>query len=47
MVNINIEIPDELHKRIKLEATLKSFTLKELVIITLEKKAQKDAGGYK
>ncbi|MBR9692538.1 hypothetical protein GOV07_01260 [Candidatus Woesearchaeota archaeon] len=45
-MNINIEIPNELHKRIKLEATLKSVTLKELVIASLEKKAKKDAEGY-
>lgn len=47
MVNINIEIPDELHRRAKIAATLKGVTLKELLIETLEKRASKDAGGYR
>jgi len=32
MVNINIEIPDELHRRLKLDAVLKGLSLKENVI---------------
>ncbi len=45
MVNINIEIPDELHRRAKITATLEGITLKELLIKRLEKRARKDAGG--
>ena len=40
MTNINIEIPDELHKKIKLEAVLKDTTIKELIIRTLEEKTK-------
>jgi len=40
MVNINIAIPDELHKKIKLEAVKKETTLKELIIKYLEEKAR-------
>lgn len=36
MVNINIEIPEELHKELKLASVLESVTLKELVITTLD-----------
>lgn len=39
-VNINIEISDSLHKKIKLEAAKKGITLKELIIETLKKKAE-------
>tara|TARA_Y100000031_G_C8047787_1_gene304719 strand:- start:356 stop:478 length:123 start_codon:yes stop_codon:yes gene_type:complete len=36
MANINIEIPEDLHKRLKLEAITKDLTLKEFVIRKLE-----------
>jgi predicted HicB family RNase H-like nuclease len=36
MVNINIEIPDELHKRAKIAAALTDITLKEYIIRALE-----------
>lgn len=32
MVNINIEIPEELHKRLKLAAVMEEKTIKDLVI---------------
>jgi hypothetical protein len=32
MVNVNIEIPDELHKRLKLAAVLGETTIKDLVV---------------
>jgi hypothetical protein len=32
MVNINIQIPDELHKDLKLEAVKHNITFKELII---------------
>jgi len=41
MVNINIEIPDELHKRAKVAAALAEKTLKQLIIETLEAAAPK------
>ncbi len=40
MVNINIEISDELHKKIKLASIMQDITLKEYVIKVLEKKAK-------
>ena len=41
MTNINIEIPAELHKRIKVEAAMKGQTIKEIIIKTLENEAKK------
>jgi len=41
MTNINIEIPDELHKNIKLEAVMKGVTIKELIINTLKEEGKK------
>ncbi len=35
-MNINIEVPDELHKRLKVEAALSSKTIKQLIIEYLE-----------
>jgi predicted HicB family RNase H-like nuclease len=39
MVNINIEIPEDLHRQLKIASVLKASTLKEYVIETLEKNA--------
>jgi predicted HicB family RNase H-like nuclease len=36
MVNINIEIPEEVHKKIKILAASGSISLKELIIKSLE-----------
>jgi len=36
MVNVNIEIPDEIHKKLKIAAAIKEKSLKELIIKTLE-----------
>ena len=36
MTNINIEIPDELHKKIKLNAVLEDVSLKDYIIKKLE-----------
>jgi len=38
MVNINIEIPDEIHKKAKLESVLNEVTLKEFIIKSIEEK---------
>jgi len=40
LVNINIEISEELHKKIKLASIMQDITLKEYVIKVLEKKAK-------
>lgn len=37
MVNINIEIPNDLHKQLKIASILEEKTLKELVTETLHK----------
>jgi len=39
-VNINIEISDDLHKKIKLASIMKDKTLKEHIVDVLEKKAK-------
>jgi hypothetical protein len=36
MVNVNIEIPDDLHKELKLAAVLDETTIKQLVIDILK-----------
>lgn len=41
MVNVNIEIPDELHKRLKLAAVMEESTIKAIVNNTLAKVEQK------
>lgn len=40
MTNINIEIPDELHKKIKITSIKKDMTIKELIIDTLKKEVK-------
>ena len=40
MVNINIEISEELHKKIKLASITRDMTLKDYVIKALEKKSK-------
>lgn len=42
MTHINIEIPEELHKKIKIEAVKKDSTIKDLIIKTLEEKAKNE-----
>jgi len=36
MANINIKIPDELHKKLKVEAAVNSITIKDHIIKNLE-----------
>lgn len=38
MVNINIEIPNELHRKLKLASLLKEKTLKEYIIEALDQR---------
>ncbi|HHE36620.1 MAG TPA: toxin-antitoxin system HicB family antitoxin [Candidatus Woesearchaeota archaeon] len=40
MVNINIEIPEDLHKKIKLASIMQDVTLKDYVTRVLERKAK-------
>lgn len=40
MVHVNIELPDDLHKRLKLAAVLEESTIKELVIKLLEQSVE-------
>ena len=44
MVNINIEIPDELHKQLRLASVIGDKTLKELVIQALETRVATTSG---
>ena len=41
MGNININIPDELHKKAKIQCAVEEITLKDLVIKLLEEKLSK------
>lgn len=36
MPNINIELPEDLHKKLKLEAVKKEITLKDLIILKID-----------
>jgi hypothetical protein len=40
MVNINIEIPEEVHKKIKILSATQGKTLKEIIIETMEEKTK-------
>ncbi len=43
MTRINIEIPEEIHKQLKIEAALKGIAIKDLIANILKKKAEKEA----
>jgi predicted HicB family RNase H-like nuclease len=36
MTNINIEIPDDLHKKLKIQCAIEEKTLKDYIVETLE-----------
>ena len=36
MTNINIEIPDKLHKKVKIQSAIDEVTIKDFIIKTLE-----------
>ena len=38
MVNINIEVPDNTHKKAKVESVLNEITLKQFIIKSIEEK---------
>ncbi|MDD9952901.1 MAG: hypothetical protein OXR66_01030 [Candidatus Woesearchaeota archaeon] len=40
MVNINIEIPDDLHKQVKLSAITNDTTVKDYIIKQLEERLE-------
>lgn len=40
MVNINITIPEELHKKLRIKCAIEGITLKEFVINSLEKNSE-------
>jgi len=41
MTNINIEIPDELHKKVKIQCAVDEMTLKEFIVKALEEKLKR------
>jgi predicted HicB family RNase H-like nuclease len=41
MTNINIEIPDELHKKVKIQCAVEEKTLKDFIAEALEEKIKK------
>ncbi len=41
MTNVNIELPEELHKKLKVVCALDSITIKEYIVKTLEEKLKK------
>ena len=41
MTNINIEIPDNLHKKAKIKCAIDEITLKEFIIKAIEEKLKK------
>lgn len=43
MTRINIELPEELHKKIKVECAIKDITIKEYIQEVLDKKIKSKA----
>jgi len=43
MTRINIEIPEETHRQLKIEAALKGTAIKDLIISILKRKVEKEA----
>ena len=41
MTNINIEIPDDLHKKTKIRCAIEEVTLKDFIIKAIEEKIKK------
>lgn len=41
MTNINIEIPDELHKKVKIQCAVDEMTLKEFIVRAVEEKLKR------
>jgi len=43
MSNLNIQLDDELHKKLKVKAVMSSLTLKDYIITELSKETEKEA----
>ena len=43
MGNINIEIPEDVHRKVKAFCALQGMTIKQFIISALEEKLKKDA----
>jgi hypothetical protein len=41
MTNVNIEIPDELHKKLKIQCAVEEKTLRDYIILSLEERLKK------
>lgn len=41
MTNVNIEIPDKLHKKAKIQCAIEEITLKDFIIKAIEEKLNK------
>jgi len=41
MVNINISLPEELHRGLKLKSTIEDTTMKDYIITTISKEINK------
>ncbi len=41
MTNINIEIPDELHKKLKIQCAVEEKTLRDYIVDSLEQRLKK------
>ena len=42
MTNINIKIPDDVHKKLKIACAIKGVSLKQAIIEIIEKKVKND-----
>jgi hypothetical protein len=42
MTNINIKIPDELHKKVKIQSAIQEITIKDFIISAIEKRLKND-----
>ncbi len=45
MANINIKLPEDVHKKLKIEAINNDKTLKDYIVLKLSKDFKKTAGG--
>jgi len=43
LVNINIEIPEDLHRKVKIFCAMQNITLKDFIISTLESTIKQDS----
>ena len=42
MVNINVEVPDEVHKKIRILSAIQGIPIKEMIVKALEESVEKD-----